>query len=451
MPKKTIFIFIASFIVVGAIMLGVYFFSGSSTTNTTTQGGDTTNSGYQSFSPFGGSSNTNNTDGSSVGGVTNEQNVTINNEQGSQSSKFHKITNFAVAGATFFEDTRPLPIVEEIKIPSETKDQPALTPTPKNTKNSVVDQPKVITQDFETVPSLRYVEKVTGHIYQMYLDNGASAKISNSTIPSIYETLFDSTAKTIIYRYLSTDNKTIESFMTTLGTPRGEFIPENIVDISLSPDGKKFFYLTKNFSGITGTVRVFGDTKRTQVFTSSFTEWLSQWVGDQKIFLTTKASWAVPGDLFSLNTLDGSLIKVFGGVNGLTTLANKSGSRVLYSISLNSGPRLGIFNINNHTTEEINSYGLPEKCVWSNDNITIYCASPSVITGSQYPDSWYQGLVSFDDHFISIDSNTGNVYNVADSNTETPIDATHLFLDKSESNLFFINKKDSTLWSLNLK
>jgi len=39
---------------------------------------------------------------------------------------------------------------------------------------------------------------------------------------------------------------------------------------------------------------------------------------------------------------------------------------------------------------------------------------------------------------------------IADSRDEVSIDAINLFLDNEEDMLFFTNKKDSTLWSLNL-
>jgi hypothetical protein len=152
-----------------------------------------------------------------------------------------------------------------------------------------------------------------------------------------------------------------------------------------------------------------------------------------------------------LNVSNGTLTKIFGGVSGLTTLANHDGSMVLYSSSSSSGPKLGLLIVSNHTTTDLSTYGLPEKCVWSADNINIYCAVPNNINGGDYPDSWYKGQTSFDDHFVIINSNTSSVTNIADSSDGTPLDGTYLFLSRAENQLFFINKKDSTLWSLDLK
>ena len=66
-----------------------------------------------------------------------------------------------------------------------------------------------------------------------------------------------------------------------------------------------------------------------------------------------------------------------------------------------------------------------------------------------FPDSWYQGVVSFDDRFI--------LYNLTDlstrilNETQTPLDVIDPIVGPEDFYLVFINKKDLTLWSLNLE
>ena len=90
---------------------------------------------------------------------------------------------------------------------------------------------------------------------------------------------------------------------------------------------------------------------------------------------------------------------------------------------------------------------MPEKCIWGLGSLYIYCGIPSSI-GNTEPDSWYQGLTSFNDNFIKINPQDGS--NTTIGQPSEGIDATHLFLDDKEQTLFFTNKKDSTLWSLAL-
>ena len=74
--------------------------------------------------------------------------------------------------------------------------------------------------------------------------------------------------------------------------------------------------------------------------------------------------------------------------------------------------------------------------------------------GGLYPDSWYQGEISFFDQLWRIDVKTGNTSMLADpGNTigAEEIDGIKLALDEGENYLFFVNKKNSILWELELK
>jgi len=411
MPQKTKIILIITFIFVVGILIGVYFYLSSKNTTTT----DSNPSLLQKFNPFGTSAkNTTNTNTNTGTGNNGISEITKAN------SRFYQITNFAIAGAAFLEDMRPLPTSND-----------ATTPTS------------------ELAPSIRYVERSTGHIYQMYLDTKKSGTISNSTIPGVYEAIFNNRSTSTIYRYVATDDTTITSFLASLGGD-SNFLPADITAISLSPDKTQFFSIIKNANGVTGTTNSFDETKTTQVFTSAFSEWLPQWVTDKNIYLTTKPSYLTPGSIYILNITNGTLSKIFGGIDGLTILANNDGNFILYNASLNVGPKLNVFDVKNHTSIDLGIYGLPEKCIWSPDNINVYCALPNIITGIEYPDYWYQGLVSFTDSFVKINTKTKSMMTISNSQDEVPIDATNLFLNNKEDKLFFTNKKDSTLWSLDL-
>jgi peptidoglycan hydrolase-like protein with peptidoglycan-binding domain len=496
MPKKTITIFITTFIITGIIILGVYWWLNREKATPPS----TETPWYQNFNPFGIGTNKENPD--TEPGVENPDAGL--GATATQTSRFYQITDFAIAGATFLIDTRPIVKTaeekvqpEEIKIiiKADTKEgrkeiQTILNKTlslnpplvadgnfGKKTIQAIKDFQKLnsitvtgiideltapyfiktTTSDnnppenmFEQSPSIRFVERMNGHIYKMFLDTKIKDKVSNSTIPNIYEASFSENANTVIYRYLSSE-KTINSFIATLGAVKGEFLPQDISDLSISQDKTKFFYLVENSNGSVGNIGTFGSTEKTLIFSSPFTEWLSQWDNNGRIFLTTKPSYNVLGSMFLLNAANKTITKVFGGIDGLTTLVNKNGALVLYSTSTKTGPKLGIFDTNKHSTKDLDTYGLPEKCVWSNDNISVYCAVPNTIVGSQYPDLWYQGLVSFDDYFVKINILTGDKITIANSVDGTPVDGTYLLLNNTEDLLFFTNKKDSTLWSLDIR
>ena len=140
-----------------------------------------------------------------------------------------------------------------------------------------------------------------------------------------------------------------------------------------------------------------------------------------------------------------------GGINGLTTLTSQDGKLVLYS---DNNLSLNVYNISTKTADTIGVRTLTEKCVWGRANDALYCAVPKFIPSALYPDSWYKGGISFSDDIWKIDLKTGNTNIIANPESiegSEEIDGIKLALDADENYLFFVNKKDSYLWKLNLK
>jgi peptidoglycan hydrolase-like protein with peptidoglycan-binding domain len=485
MSKKQKIILIVTIIITGLIILGVYLWLNKKDKSPET--GETTPSEYPSFE------NTDILDHNQTEPKPGESTSTSTGKE--DTSRFYQLTTFPIAGATFVLEKRPINYDEPAKeirttidattisgrkeiqkILNETlsitpplvldgafgpavkkaienfqklNDLPVTgiideTTAPHFYKTSIEER-----ENYEIVPSVRYSEKKNGHIYKKYLDNKTEEKISNSTIPSIYDAYFNQAGDTVIYRYLSADNQ-INSFMATMGKSKGEYLPVGVTDISVSGDKKQAFYLTESNNAIIGNIKNFETGQKTQIFNSPFTEWLSDWDNKQNVYLTTKASFLAEGSTYIINTKTKSFSKVFGNIYGLTSKPSPDGSSVLYSYSSEKGPKLAIFNVKDKTTTELDVFGLSEKCVWSKDSTYIYCALPNTISGNQYPDVWYQGKVSFDDMFVKINTKNVSKRVIANSTDETPIDAINPFLDNQEETMFFTNKKDSTLWSLDL-
>ena len=114
-------------------------------------------------------------------------------------------------------------------------------------------------------------------------------------------------------RYLKDDDQTIQSFVGTLPKEilgedsinekeiRGFLLPDDIVDLSLSPDTTKIFYLLNTNDKTTGIVLNLKDNKKTQIFDSPFTEWLSFWPNSKIITLNTKPSGITGGYMYAID------------------------------------------------------------------------------------------------------------------------------------------------------
>ncbi len=314
----------------------------------------------------------------------------------------------------------------------------------------------------ELVPALRYVDRVTGNIYETFVDKIQEKRFTTTTMPKIYEALLGNRGEIIVARYLKANNYTIETFIGELPkdvlggdlveneVANGMFLPDNTREVNLSPDTKSLFYLFNSEEGVVGTILNLTNNKKTQVFDSLFTEWLSWWPNSKQITLTTKPSYLAPGYMYLLDLNNKNFTQVMGEINGLTTLMSPDGKKILYA---DNNLLLGLYDTNTKTTETLGIKTLPEKCTWNSISTIIYCAVPKSAGGGQYPDVWYQGEVSFSDQIWKVGMETGNATILIDPATVAgeEIDGIKLALDDSENNLFFVNKKDSFLWSLELK
>ena len=374
-------------------------------------------------------------------------------------SGFTKISSMPIAGFTLFMKER----LKEIPPPTVVTDTTTTTSPATTPKKTTKPTPPPT----EFALALRYVEKATGNIYQTFVDKISERKFSGTLIPKVYDAYFGNSGQSVTMRYLKPDGKTIETFVgnlpkevlggdtTELSDIKGSFLPNDVKDLTTSPDNSKLFYLFINGTGdgesIIGTTLNFGDSKKVQVFNSPFTEWLSQWPSSNTITLSTKPSANIPGYMYALDLTKKSLIKVLGNINGLTTLTSPSGKSVLYA---DSSLALALYHTDTRGAELLGLKTLPEKCVWGKVNDVVYCAVPKLVETGEYPDAWYQGKVSFNDQFWKIDVKTGTttlIFDPATLNTGEEVDATKLSMDDGEKYLFFINKKDSYLWKLDLK
>ncbi len=310
--------------------------------------------------------------------------------------------------------------------------------------------PKVLT---EKSLSVEWVESATGHVFSLFMDKTEPEEMSNTTIPGIHDAHFDATGENVVLRYLN-ENNSIETFLGHITTElKGIFLPSNIYDISVSPKGDKFFYLFNPVADRTvGIISDFTGTKKSQVFDSVFSEWLSSFISEKSIQITTKASSDINGYSYSINPTTKSFTKLLGGVPGMTALASPDGKYIVYNQG--SKNRMGLYLLDTKTNEskDLQLSGAPEKCVWSKDSLYVYCAVPKFLPNGEYPDVWYQGLVNFTDEIwkINISNNFFELVLKPSEITGKSLDIINMFTDADQKFLFFTNKTDSTLWSFDL-
>ena len=309
------------------------------------------------------------------------------------------------------------------------------------------------------IPTLRYVDRITGNIYQTFADTIAERKITETLIPQVYEAYLSDSGDGVFMRYLKSNNKTISTFASKIPKEKDDgsllklestFILDDILSLSVAPDKSKVFYLLQNGESVIGTIFELSTNKKAQIFDSAFTEWISEWPSSKMITLTTKASSRAMGYMYAINIDRKDLNKVLGGIYGLTTLTSPDGKLVLYGDNTLS---LFILNTETKSVSQLGVRGLPEKCVWSKNGSSLYCATPINTPIGLFPDSWYQGETAFADQIYQIDTENLNATLVVNPTEEVDrgLDIIKMELEPSGIYLFFVNKTDSTLWKVNLK
>jgi hypothetical protein len=318
-----------------------------------------------------------------------------------------------------------------------------------------------IQPDKTKIETVRYFEKATGHIYDIDLQKGTSVRISNVTIPRIFEVHWSPDGEQAVIRYTENNDAgvtdTIRNFSivsigaTSSASTHGTFLLSTISAIAPSPKENKVFSMVPFEDTNIGVISSFEDKKQKQVLISPFGEWRVDWPSEKIITFLSKPSSVVGGYLYKLDPVSGSFERILANINGLTALYSPDGERILYSGSSADGLKTNIYIIKDKKTIPFNLDTLPEKCVWSAlSKGVIYCAVPASLPAAAYPDNWYQGLVSFYDKIWKIDTLSG-VLSIISSENQPEFDAINLFLSKNENYLFFQNKKDGTLWSIKLR
>ncbi len=351
----------------------------------------------------------------------------------------------------------------------ETPKQPTTGNQPAPVVREVSHEPTagfVLIDDKKEGAVVRFMERETGHTFSAPLAVVTEARLTNTTIPKVQEAIFSPSGTMLVARYLDEDNATIRSFagklnpktsavgVITEGDLQGKYLDNGIVDLVSAPAAEKIFYIVYRDGGASGIIANADGTKPATVFSSLIREWLPQWVGDTVVYLTTKASGSTAGHLFSLNTSSGALTKVVGDIFGLTTNVNSKNTLALYSSSSGSGFELFTLDLKTKSASELPIATLAEKCAWDSTAADIvYCGVPNNPASALYPDSWYKGIVSFEDSLWRINVATGEVTVVTtfSDTTQTQIDIVNPRISKKGDYVVFMNKNDLSLWSVKIK
>lgn len=299
----------------------------------------------------------------------------------------------------------------------------------------------LIPYKLEKVGGREFVKVIKGHSFE----NGRSLLI--------YENPDDeTTTKSAFVNFNTSENSNIQIFDNNILTTTNNL--------------NKLFYLRPTNNGSIGVVLdVTNPTDTTVLWESGIKKWIPRWSKGDFINLSLPSSFYSTGDIYLIDSTDREVFfKFFKSKTGLTAFIDSDSSTAIKyeSESLPNSGSTYIENFNNNTRFQLKTT-LPEKC--DSLSAVFICGVPEQIPRrtlsghtTLFPDSWYQGDLSFKDQIIAIDALTKEANVLLDSDdSEIKVLSENIDFDIMEPQIspdgdffFFINKKDLALWALKL-
>lgn len=314
----------------------------------------------------------------------------------------------------------------------------------------------IILNNSSSSPFVRYVDRATGHIYDVDLLTGEREKITNLTIPKVYEAYFRLDGRAVLMRTLKEDRDEVENLSLFLTPPEvsGELytatttmLRGNIGSFAVGGNDTLYYNVRDTQTIVSSS---FNNRNTKTLYVSPYTNW-SLANGNNRLVVYTKPSALVPGYSYALS--GGVLTKIFGPARSLVALPSNADNRVLFSSADGGTTRLFVYNPSKNSSYELSPASLADKCVWGVKSASlIVCGAPSVEIGANEPDSWYMGATHFSDFIWFFDTTQETAKLLLEPPTMgVDVDVSLPQLSPNEDYLVFINKLDLSLWAFKLE
>lgn len=300
---------------------------------------------------------------------------------------------------------------------------------------------------------IRYIDRATGHVYEVPAEGRSAVRISNTTVPGIQQVLFASENEFII-RYLNEDGD-VENFYATLVPDTeeqaidGSFLDDwdyGVVD----PAGETLMALYETSEGSTVTLAdVDGSGERT-VFTSPITSWVPL-QSNAGIYVLSAPSPGVHSFLYRV--VSGVLTKIAGDLPGMFATMSPSGRYALVS-AYDREAALYLFDTETNERYESPLSTLAEKCAFVSETpVQVMCGVPQEFPRGAYPNDWLLGKVQLSDDIWLIEPVEGVATLVAlpPEDVDANLDVLRPTVGADGGYFAFLNKNDLSLWSLRIR
>ncbi|GEM_PF-1319715 len=301
---------------------------------------------------------------------------------------------------------------------------------------------------------IRYVERGTGHVFDVHADSFESTRISNLTLPGIEHVVWVGDSR-FVAQFVR-DGETVQNMLADIATSTSESTLTTVrltgfKRAAASADGGTLLTVTEVGDGSRIESQTPGKAGSTRlVLSSPMRSWVPL-VGGRDLMLLSAPATGVPGFLYLLES-GGIGAKVVGNIPGLMALPSPDGRYVAYSGAIATGMALAVLDRKTETLETIPISTIVEKCAWfPTGEPRLFCGIPKSPTAVAL-DSWLLGLGDFSDNAWVISPVNGISTLVIDLANESgrPLDLVNPSVSEDGNYAIFQDKTDLSLWSLEL-
>lgn len=358
---------------------------------------------------------------------------------------------------------------------TSSEDRPAPTPQPTDTEPSSTPDPAptldlagglqqlttrpvagygIVSSDDQ--PLLRYVERGTGHVYEIDLEQGEETRISNTTIPRVHNAQFSPDGDMVLLQ--ATTNNVRSSIIGRITSEDSQIeyvdLPEGLENPSFSRNNTLRFTLPENDRTVGYTYSLETDAMDA-IFSLPLQNVVLHWSDrtDGAHYVSNRPDSRTTSYLYRLSGNNLLPTDIHG--QGLTVA--RHGDIILFSRYEDDQLLSYHHNLDTDTQSLLSPYILPEKCDVAQ---AIHCGSTLALElqtqSFTMPESWYMGEVALNDALFSITQNTEREQSLLGSEVSATrliqleaeagrrIDVTTL--QSTNDRVVFINRIDDMLW-----
>ncbi|MBU4082501.1 hypothetical protein KKB98_00940 [Patescibacteria group bacterium] len=302
---------------------------------------------------------------------------------------------------------------------------------------------------------IKYYSSNNGNVFESDFDGSNQTRVSSNILTDLLEILWSPSKDKVIaiFDERGLPKKYLYDYSTKITTP----LATQVRWIAWSPDEDKIAYQYYNSQNEDNNISISNPdgSEWVNVFSTRMKNLIIEWPSRNKISIRTRPSGLAKSIVYAINLPNNNIEKILGEAYGMSVLWSPNSNKILFSETNSDGKnlKLKIMDWDKQTIKELSFISLPEKCAWSQDNRNIFCAIPKKISSSAVlPDDYYKNKILFSDDFWRIDSDTEEAIKIfeGEDNLENSYDAQKVILSPQEDYLFFINKRDGLLCSLEL-